>query len=194
MAHRELTRQEVEAVLAMEKRRRDEADKMEALTNLVLGRLQGSVWHTTNSDRFREIVRSGAILPEPDVKDAERWSTSQGSAYYPYVRTLGGVSLFDFRDFDPEQYSDAYPISTWREFVPHRSAWREAVWIEIDTSQLGEAFISGPALLARWKADHVGNRIMPEIEAAHMGPLPRSAFKEVFLVREGVHMLLPFSW
>jgi hypothetical protein len=160
---------------------------MEALTTLVLGRLRGSVWHTTNSDRFRGVVRSGAILPEPDIKDADRWSTSQGSANYPYVHTLGGVSLFDFRDFDPEYYSDVYPISTWREFVPYRSAWREAVWIEIDISQLGDAFISGPALLARWKVEPVGNRIMPEIEAAHVGPLPQSAFKEVLLVREGDH-------
>jgi hypothetical protein len=109
------------------------------------------------------------------------------------VRTLCAVSLFDFRDFDPEHYSDAYPISTWREFVPYRSVWREAVWIEIDISQLGDAFISGPALLARWKAEQVGNRIMPKIEAAHVGPLPRSAFKEVFIVREGVHMLLPMN-
>jgi hypothetical protein len=60
---------------------------MEALTTFVLERLQGSVWHTTNSDRFRRILRSGAILPEPDIKDADRWSTSQGSSYYVSVRS-----------------------------------------------------------------------------------------------------------
>jgi hypothetical protein len=160
----------------------------------VLGRLQGCVWHTTNSERFRGIVRCAAILPEPDIKDSDRWSTSLGSEYYPYVRTLGGVSLFDFRDFDPEHYSEVYPNSMWREFVPYRPAWGEAVWIEIDVSLLGDAFISGPALLARWKADTVGNRIMPQIEAAHLGPLPRSAFKEVLLVTgdadESAHMPL----
>jgi hypothetical protein len=174
--------------------RRTEPDKTELLTTRVLRRLQGSVWHTTSSGRFRGILRSGAILPEPGIKETDRWGTSQGSKYHPYVRTLGAVSLFDFRGFDHKLYSAKYPNSTWREFVPYRSAWKEAVWIEIDVSRLGRAFISGPALLARWRADKVGNRIMPMIEAAHIGPLPRTAFKEVFLVREGGLTPLPINW
>jgi hypothetical protein len=179
----------IETVGALEKSRREGADKMEALTTLALTRLRGSVWHTTNSDRLQGIVRSNAILPEPDIADTDRWSTSQGRTYYPYVRTLGGVSLFDFRDFDPEYYSAIYPNSTWTEFIPYRSVWKEAVWIEVDISQLGAAFISGAELLAQWKAAKVGNRIMPEIEAANIGSLPKSAFKQVLLVREGFDTL-----
>jgi len=158
---------------------------METLLALVLEQLQGSVWHMTNSDRFQRILASGAILPEPEMPDCERWSTSQGSRWYPYVRTLGGVSLFDFRDFDPEKYSQANPNSSWREFVPYRSEWNEAVWIEIDFAKLGDAFISGIDLLDRWNTDKVGNRIMPALEAAHLGPLPCVAFKRLFRVCAG---------
>jgi hypothetical protein len=181
----ELTQQEVDSVLAVEKRRSEEAEKMEVLGALVLQRLQGAVWHTTNSERFQGILRSGAILPEPDVPDTERWCTLKGREWYPYVRTLGGVSLFDFRDFNPEQYSKDYPVSTWAAFVPYRSAWKEAVWIEIDVEKLGKTFLSGSDLLTRWKADKVGNMIMPGIEATHIGPLPCAAFKSVFRVCEG---------
>jgi hypothetical protein len=194
MARKQLTQDALDAVNAMLKRRSDEGDKMGVLTARVLKRLRGSVWHTTNSERFQAIVCSGAILPEPDIKDSERWSTGLGSEHYPYVRTLGGVSLFDFRlNFDPEQYRMKYPICSWNEFVPYRSVWGEAVWIEIDVSQLGNTLVSGPALLARWKAEQLGNRIMPEIEAAHLGPLPISVFKSAFRIQGDVGKLETLS-
>jgi hypothetical protein len=82
-------------------------------------------------------------------------------------------------------------MSTWREFVPYSSAWTEAVWIEIDTDVLGHSFISGPALRERWRAAKVGNRIMPKIEAAHLGPIPLSAFKNAFCCSVKGLALLP---
>lgn len=187
----EFTRKEIEAVLAMEAQRREEAEKEEVLRALVLQKLQGGIWHTTSVSRFQGILRTAAILPEPDIPDSERWSTSQGSEWYPYVRTLGGVSLFDFRKFSREQYSEDFPVSTWTEFIPFRSEWKEAVWIEIDVDKLGKAFISGEDLLARWKSAKVGNRIMPKIEAAHVGPLPQTAFRTVFSVCQGSETLHP---
>lgn len=185
---RELTEQEIDAMDALQEKRAREAEHEEALRALILQKIQGSVWHTTNSGRLRGILRAGAILPEPDIDDRDRWSTSQGREWYPYVRTLGGVSLFDFREFDRQDYSQNYPLSSWSEFVPYRRAWREAVWIEIDISKLGETFISGVDLLQRWKAEEaLKHRIMPKIEAAHLGPVPLTAFKNLYEVREGVH-------
>lgn len=169
----------------------EDRKKANILRPLVLTALLGGVWHTTSSDRSQGILRCGAILPEPEIEDRERWGTSQGPSYYPYVRTLGGVSLFDFKDFDPERYSKDCPMSDWREFVPYPTAWKQAVWIEIDPSKLGSGFISGLDLLARWKSEEVGNKLMPKIEAAHLGPLPQVAFKRAFLVREGVSELSP---
>jgi hypothetical protein len=153
-------------VLAIEMRHSEAAAKEEVLRALVLQRLQGAVWHATNSDRFQGILSSGANLPEPNIPEAERWSTGGRSQWYPYVRTLRGVSLFDFREFNRDQYSKDYPLSIWAEFVPFRSVSKEAVWIEMDVKKLGRRLLSGNDLLARWKIAEVGNRIMPLIEAA----------------------------
>src|SRR4051812_34740302 len=98
----------------------------------VLRELVGGLWHATHPDGFGMILRSGAILPEPDIPECERWSTFQGPKFYPYVRTIGGVSLFDFDGFEPEQYGRQYPMSSWFNFVPYRPEWRSPVWIEID--------------------------------------------------------------
>ena len=156
----------------------------------VLAELVGGVWHTTSQDRFRRILECGAILPEPDIPDKERWGTAAGPELYPYVRHIGGVSLFDFRGFDAASYSEKYPSSSWGTFIPCLESWDSAVWIEIDHERLGQAFFSGSHLLKRWKAEGSSRRIMPLIEAAHIGPLPAVTFKRSFSVRrepEGPH-------
>jgi hypothetical protein len=106
--------------------------------------------------------------------------------------SLGGVSLFDFSDFDADAYSKDYPVSSWREFVPYRSTWGEAIWIEIDVAQLVPGFVSGSALLARWKAEHATNRFMPRIEAAHIGSLPQRAFQRVLVASKASSLFIPF--
>jgi hypothetical protein len=169
-------------VLEIERQRRQEVEAESDLAAVVLETLRGSVWHTTNSERYNGIVSKGAILPEPPIPDRDRWGTGVGTIGCPYVRSIGGVSLFDFRDFDSEVYSEKYPLSSWREFVPYRSGWGEAIWIEIDVSQLIPGFISGHDILERWKAEHASNRFMPLIEAAHIGALPLYAFKRVLHV------------
>jgi hypothetical protein len=149
----------------------------------VLKELYGGMWHTTHPDRFKSILFTGAILPEPDIPDKDRWKTSLGKNYYPYVRTLGGVSLFDFDEFDPDSYAARCPVSTWAEFVPYRTEWGRSVWIEIDREQVASQIISGSNLVAKWKSDDAyRHSIMPYIEAAHLGPLPQTAFKRAFLV------------
>ena len=145
--------------------------------------LQGHLWHTTTPLRYEGILREGGILPNPSIPDEERWKTSQGPDYYPYVRVLGGVSLFDFTDFDPAGYGEKYPLSTWREFVPYRRNHAAAIWMQIDRGKLGQAFLSGDAVLARWKQEGAyEHTIMPLIEAAHLGRLPLTAVTRVLRV------------
>jgi hypothetical protein len=109
-----------------------------------------------------------------------------GGGYYPYARKLGGVSLFDFDQFDPETYGEKFPMCSWQTFVPYRQKWSASVWIEIDREQVAAHLISGSDLVAKWKADEAWRHaIMPFIEAAHLGPIPRAAFLRAFLVREG---------
>lgn len=145
--------------------------------------LTGGLWHTTHPARFRSILNDKAILPEPNIPNSERWKTFQGPEYYPYVRTLGGVSLFDLREFDPEEYSNDYPSSTWEVFIPFRKEWGESVWIEIDYKKMGSNLLSGAETLTKWKEEKAyKNTIMPHIEAAHIGPIDAKFFKQALLI------------
>lgn len=160
---------------------------------IVLRELLGGLWHTTRRDRFDAILLAEAILPEPNIPNNERWSSCDGPELYPYVRAIGGVSLFDFDSFEPDIYSRDYPLSSWAYFVPYHRGWRASVWIEIDRHLVAPQIISSHDLAEQQRAagDHRRKR-MPEIEVAHLGPLPRLAFKRAFFVREGdaqIHFL-----
>ena len=140
--------------------------------------LYGRLWHTTSPARYQMIIEAGHILPDPQISDQERWGACRGPEFYPYVRSLCGVSLFDFENFNPEHYGKKYPLSTWREFVPYRRTWGHAIWIEINRQVIFEDFISAKNLLARWKQEEAyKHNIMPMIEAAHLGPIPLAAFR-----------------
>lgn len=146
-------------------------------------RLLGGLWHTTSMERFQRIRHDGAILPKPDLPDSERCNTSRGCNYYPYARSLDAVSLFDFQDFDREAYERDYPVSSIATFVPFRQNWGHAVWIEINRAAVALNMIHPADLVVGWKADDAYRRnIMPYIEAAHLGPIPTSAFAGGFMV------------
>ena len=161
---------------------------------LILKELNSRLWHTTHPDRFSAILKSGGISPEPDIADSDRWKTSQGKEFYPYVRIIGGVSLFDFNDFDPESYEQSYPMSSWQTFVPFRRDWGSSVWIEINRERVADQVISATELVAKWNSDQAyRHTIMPYIEAAHLGFLPRGAFRRAFLVRDGESQFHPLA-
>lgn len=144
--------------------------------------LYGRLWHTTHPDRFSKIMEDRYILPNPSIPDNERWITSQGPEGYSFVRTLNGVSLFDFNNFDERSYFEEYPFSSWQEFVPYRKLWGQAIWIEINRDMIADKFISGKELLLKWK--HLGcrrNTFMPIIETAYIGSIPSSAFSRVLI-------------
>jgi hypothetical protein len=154
-------------------------------TELILPELHGRLWHTTHPDRFKPILTTGAILSVPSTPNPDGWKTLGGEDYCSYAHKLGGVSLFDFDQFDPKSYEEKCPLSSWYEFVPYRSKWGGAVWIEIDREKIAGQLISGSDLVVRWKSDQAyEHNFMPYIEAVHLGPLPRTAFKRAFLVRK----------
>lgn len=147
--------------------------------------LRGGIWHTTSSERFKGILATGSILPEPPIPDRERWVTDAGSTQYPFVRSIGGVSLFDFAGFDEVVYGEKYPNSMWRTFVPCFCEWDEAIWIELDRYAIANSFIDGKLVVERWKRQgELGRSIMPIIEAAHIGPIPISAFRRIFMFKK----------
>jgi hypothetical protein len=142
--------------------------------------LQGGVWHTTSSERYQYIQSTGRLLPDPPIANSERWKADCGTEYLPYVRYLGGISLFEFNGFDPSKYSERCPMSSWQTFVPFRQDWGKAIWIEIDATQLGRDFICVKELLRMWKhARASSHTIMPGIEAASLTPISVALFKRV---------------
>ena len=148
--------------------------------------LRGSLWHTTHPDRYRRIRESGFILADPDLPNSVRWKANLGSGLYPYVRHIGGVSLFDFDGFDPIEYSRECPTSRWRTFVPCRSDWGKAVWIEIDRVAVRECYLSPGDLAERQRAENAERHtLMPRIEAAVSGRIPLAAFRRILLYRCG---------
>ena len=145
--------------------------------------LGDGLWHTTSPQRFKGILRTKAILPNPTIPDVERWCTRGGPKHYPFARSLGGVSLFDFAGFDSTSYHKNYPMSSWEHFVPYRSEWESAMWIEIDRNKAADAIISGPDLLKKWDSENAhGHMLMPLIEAVHIGPIPQQVFARVLSV------------
>ena len=162
-----------------EVRRRARADRF---GNALLA--GGGLWHTTHPDRYQAILQTGAILPEPPIPDSERWYAAKGVENGPYVRKLGGVSLFDFRGFPGwEAFHERYPACSLPYFVPAHSGWGQAVWVEIDRATVQAAVLSPGDVLARQKREGcLRNMVMPGVEAAHIGPLPRSSFRRAFHV------------
>lgn len=144
-------------------------------------RLHGRLWHTTHPDRFSAILDCGCVRANPDLPNSERWKATRPEDY-PFVRCLGGVSLFDFADFDAKKYAQQYFLSNWQAFVPYLEKWQGAVWIEINRSALEGSFVSADEIVRRWKeGDHYRHTIMPRIEAANIGDIPASAFESAFM-------------
>lgn len=145
--------------------------------------LKNRVWHTTSLQRFQQILIDKAILPKsPTIANSERWKASKGAEFYPFVRVIGGVSLFDFRNFDEKKYSEKYRLSSWSSFVPRQPKWDKVVWIEINTEMVRNNLILGTELVEKWKnQDAYRHSIMPIIEIAHIGALPTTSFIKVLV-------------
>jgi hypothetical protein len=186
-------RELIEFMKRREIRFREAADK-DVLRSRVLEELQGGLWHTTHPDRFKRILERGAILPIPDPPNPDGWKTMSGDPYCTYAHKLGGVSLFDFHQFDPKSYAEKCPMSTWQAFVPYREKWDSSVWIEIDRSLVTSNFVAGSEALARQKEENAQRyALMPYIEAVHVGFLPRKAFKRAFQVGKDDHRFRELS-
>ncbi|SMF82148.1 hypothetical protein SAMN06265365_14237 [Tistlia consotensis] len=148
--------------------------------------LHGGLWHTTHPERFLGILEKGAIQVEPELPDPERFGTLNGRKNWPFVRFIGGVSLFDFHRFDPAVYDEICPGRNWQTFVPYRSEWdwHGAIWLEIDRTRLrASAFLSAEEVRYRWfNGGDLAHRLIAWVEAAHIGDLPLSACRRALFV------------
>lgn len=155
------------------------------MSKLLKARMNMGIWNSTNPKRFASIMDQG-IHPEPVLAENERWKTEFGRENYPFVRFIGGGSLFDFSGLDSEEYSIVYPLSTWHTFVPDRMDWRRAVWIEVGTNSFVDLIVSTEKLMSKRKeGGHYRHTLMPHLECACIGPIPISAFKSAFMTWSG---------
>lgn len=160
----------------------------------ILAVLSRGLWHTTSTSKYHAILKTGEILPNPPIPESERWKTSSGPCNFPFVRTLDGVSLFDFVGFVPELYDRNFPMSSWRTFVPFRKDWGASVWIEIDRDLVRQNLLSANKL-KQMQVDRAAQRhtLMPQIEVAQMGPLPTSAFKRTLICSNAKEGLVAYD-
>ncbi|CAG35140.1 hypothetical protein [Desulfotalea psychrophila] len=156
--------------------------------------LKRNLWHVTSRDRFLSMQSSGAILRCPPIADSERWATSQGREHWPLVRYLGGISLFNFNDFDPELYTQTYPMSSWRSFVPSCHRFTESIWIEIDKEAIIDSLLFEKDLKQRVAERNLWchNR-MPLIEIACLCDIDIDNFLNVFLHDTQVLDFVPYD-
>lgn len=155
---------------------------MDDHANFLGNHLHGGIWHVTRPDRFISIMAGAGLIPEPELPNAERWKTAAGPDYYPFVRKIGGVSLFDFQNFDADAYDQSHKMSSWRTFVPCPERWESAVWVRIDPSAIADRSVSADEIVRQWdEGGHHRHTIMPRIEAACIGGVPVAAFSRAFL-------------
>ena len=148
--------------------------------------LRGGLWHTTSEACYEGILSSQAILAEPPIPESERSRTRCGPSGWPYVRTLGGVSLFDFDGFDVQAYESKFQSSSWQNFVPFQHSLGAAVWIEIDRNGARENLMTGCEVLQKRQKDKAfRHELMPCIEACYLGNIPKDLFMRVLAIRKG---------
>ena len=165
--------------------------------SLVWPSLRHNLWHQTAPARFDDIVRDGAIVAEPSIDNSTRWKTGRGPDFYPYVRHIGGVSVFDFRNVDMDDFERTCILCNWSDFVPFLASAQEAVWIEINPHHeaIEKGFVTSGELWARQDDERAHRHtLMPRIEAAVVPSVPKAAFIRVLQVDDQSPMgvRLPF--
>lgn len=153
---------------------------MVGIADFISNRLAGSLWHTTSVARFGSILATGFIMVEPGLPEKERYGGD------PFVRSLGGVSLFDFpAGFDFEKYNAEIPTNSLGEFVPFKRSWGHSVWLRLDTDALALGIRSGKAIRALWKDLGSVKRFIAEVEGAHLGDIPIGEIADAYQIGEG---------
>ncbi|MBL3594827.1 hypothetical protein JMM63_04460 [Rhodovulum sulfidophilum] len=155
--------------------------------------LLGSFWHTTSSARFERIIQSGFIMADPPLPEAERYGGM------PFVRSLGGVSIFDFpSNFSFEKYEAELPGNSIGEFIPFKRLWGSSIWLRINTDMVSNALKSGREIRDLWRKMGSTRRFMAQVEGAHIGDIPLAAVQDAFEIGVDVpdmiclnHLLTP---
>ncbi|MDR3577932.1 MAG: hypothetical protein P4L50_29050 [Anaerolineaceae bacterium] len=171
----------------------------------LLPTLKGGLWHVTRAERHSEIINSGGIDPNPEgIPDTERWQTQHGQSGLPFVRYIGGVSLFDFINWDIDTCASVcvrglFYGCQWGNFIPMLQ-WNgkhldSSVWIEINYDAVKHNLKLNEELehLQHEERRRSGDNhtLLPCVEAAHIGRIPCSAIMRAFAVVRAYKKIQP---
>lgn len=143
--------------------------------------LVGRLWHATQIDRALAIVSEGEVRPDAQPRYAAG-----------FCRSLGGISLFDFRGGDDRAKGILH--CGWLNWLSGHHDDEEGedaigVWFEIDASRvvphLPEGVIYTRYLKSRAHFEAEGRCIrdpMPHCEACFQGCIPAAAVRGVLLI------------
>ncbi len=149
--------------------------------------LKGKIWHSTSVANALEITKHGYILAEPDIDESNRWGGKLESLY-PFVRSIGGISLFDFR------LPNSYISEILYSFIPCRKGWAKTVWFDIDVQYLNESFLSAEQTRQRWIEAGMNRQYMPKLEAASLCSISTENINSIYISnKKGIFKPIEFS-
>ncbi|ELA9814221.1 TPA: hypothetical protein ACGSUT_004207 [Vibrio parahaemolyticus] len=139
--------------------------------------LKGKVWHSTSIENAMSIVRQGFIFAEPDIDQTKCWG-GKSERVHPFVRSIGGISLFDFR------LPNSHVSEILYSFIPCKSGCAQTVWFEIDVSRLSDSFLSADETRMRWRESGMSRQYMPKLESTSLCPIPTSYINSIYISRK----------
>lgn len=158
--------------------RRD--DRSAWVEPMLLARLDGRLWHATSVAGLEGILREGIIRPDATTRH-----------HAAYVRSIGAVSVFDL----------AEPDSGISIIASHWSHWCRGeiatpYWLEIDRAAVAGQYLDPRETLRRWRKRPEPDgtpetRLIANIEAAHVGPIPIASIIDIVAVDDGRQAELP---
>jgi hypothetical protein len=154
-------------------------DERRALPAEIWPALENKLWHATHIDKALAIVSDGEIR-----------SNAPSKYVTGYCRSLGGISLFDFRE--PVSNVTKAMHCGWLTWLRGHSADDEdeiGVWFEIDATLI-IPHIAATEIWAHWYANRTFDQQglprfrdpMPFCEACHIGSISLQAVKGVLLI------------
>ncbi|EJV1663834.1 hypothetical protein AB7W88_03095 [Providencia vermicola] len=139
--------------------------------------LLGQVCHVTTYSRFETIKNVGFIKVNPDIPDQDRTGNGKKDKY-PIVRTINGISVFDFRFVTERFLNNRNHRNKWNWVFNWRYFGHEdLVWISINIEDFKECFLSVEEVT---KKGVEGRRnFIPKLEGAILSDIPLRSFNSI---------------
>ncbi|ENX05966.1 hypothetical protein [Acinetobacter courvalinii] len=165
----------------------------------LINNLLNSVCHTTTVSSFIKIYESKYIYvhPAPEMLEHEKYGNVNCPNNNTYVRSLNGISLFDFEDFSLEKYDNFFKpgYGDLYRFLPIHERNRKdqiSIWLIIDVT-LTNKYVNREKLYSQWNSQSKNGKFMPKVEAAILEDIPIAWVKEVFVFKKENNELLKMS-